>query len=311
LVRGRDATALEIGQSVTVTVIGFAGSFALAQQDDTFQSVIGWAGLLLAAGCYAAAFAFIDRRRGRGRNFLFYSSLGMAFFLTGCLVLVHGAPATVILATVAAVAAWIGGHWRRATLSVHGATYLIAAALSAGLFSVAADAFLGPSVPTLGSVSPSYYLVLLVAGFSASLTVSMEGSPWGRFARGTRVADLAVLLIALGGAVILLTGQLLPMGPEGVVNRGDLATLRAAVLAASAIVVAGASRQPRFREAFWFVYPLLLACGAKILLEDFRTGQSFTIFASLTCFGLALIIAPRLARMPEFQPEQDAAHVPI
>ena len=301
LVRGRDATVLEIGQSVTVTVIGFAGSFLLVRGDYALQNLIGWAGLLLAIGCYAAAFAFIDRRRGRGRNFIFYSSLGIAFLLMACRVLLSGSAATVALALVAAFAAWVGGRWRRATLSLHGAIYLIAASLFGGVFSVALDAFLGPTVPPIGSISPPYLLVLVVAAFCASLSVSMEGSPWGQSARGTRVADLAVLLAATGGAAILAFSQVLPADGAGVINRGDLATLRAAVLAASAVLVAGASRWPRFSEASWFVYPLLLACGLKILMEDFRTGQSFTLFASLTCFGLALIIAPRLTRRPDLQ----------
>ncbi|MEZ4650089.1 MAG: hypothetical protein R3E97_15125 [Candidatus Eisenbacteria bacterium] len=295
LVRGRDTTVLEMGQTVTVLGIGFGGSFALIGEGTALHVVLGAAALVLALGCYAAAFAFIDRRLGRGRNFAFFGSLGLALLLLSCFVLLHGSVAGAVLALLAAAAAWMGGRWRRATLSLHGATYLIAAALASGTFGLTADAFLGPTVAPLGSIPVSHVLVLLAAAFCSTRFVSTEGAPWGRFAHGTRAIDFSVFFIAAAGIVVTGIGSVLPTDGGGV-HRGALAASRAGILATSAVALAWVSRRPRFAEALYFVYPLLAACAVKILLEDFRIGHSLTLFTSLTFFGLALMAAPRLTR---------------
>jgi len=307
LARRRGATVLEIGQSVTVLVIGFAGSFGLVRDDPTFYKVVGWTGLLLSGLCYATAFAFIDRSLRRSRNFLFYSSLGMGLLLMACLALLEHPAATITLALVAAIIAWVGGRWRRATLSLHGAIYLVGASICGGVFSVTGDAFVGSTVAPLGSISPSYYLVLVAAALCASFSVNTESSRWGRYARWTRAASLAVFLAATGGIVVVALAPALPSDAEGLTDTGALATTRAGVLAGSALLLAWVSRWRRYSEALWFVYPLLFACGAKVLFEDFRIGQSFTLFASLTFFGLALIIAPRLTRRAPVEVEETAA----
>ena len=305
LVRGRDTTVPEIGQTVTVLAIGFAGSFLVVGTNTTLYVVLGLSALVLAAGCYGAAFAFIDRRRGRGRNFVYFSSLGLALFLVSAFVLLRGETAGIVLATVAGMAAWMGGRWRRATLSFHGAIYLLAAAVVSGLFRTSGDAFLGPTIATFRSIPMSQFFVLLVAAFCSTRAVTTEGSPWGRFAHVIRSAYLAVFLVAVAGVAVSAIGGVLPTqssaadgnGAGGhVLHRGALAASRAGILALSAVLLAWVGRRPRFAEAFYFVYPLLIACAAKILLEDLRIGHSLTLFTSLSFFGLALIAAPRLTR---------------
>jgi hypothetical protein len=56
------------------------------------------------------------------------------------------------------------------------------------------------------------------------------------------------------------------------------------------------SRLERFREASWLVYPLLVAGGIKLLVEDFPQGRAATLFLGLALYGGALIVAPRAAR---------------
>jgi hypothetical protein len=51
-----------------------------------------------------------------------------------------------------------------------------------------------------------------------------------------------------------------------------------------------------FAEGAWLVYPLLALTGLKFVLEDFRVGRPGTLFLAFALYGLALIVAPRLAR---------------
>ena len=67
----------------------------------------------------------------------------------------------------------------------------------------------------------------------------------------------------------------------------------------SAILLAWLGRRSRFEEATWLVYPLLVAGGLKLLLEDLRAGRAATLVVSLAFYGGALILAPRLARRTE------------
>jgi hypothetical protein len=44
------------------------------------------------------------------------------------------------------------------------------------------------------------------------------------------------------------------------------------------------------------VYPILIAGGLKLLLEDIRAGRALTLFISFALYGGALILSPHLAR---------------
>ena len=79
---------------------------------------------------------------------------------------------------------------------------------------------------------------------------------------------------------------------DGGVVRG----LRRGRRAVRAVAVAFISRWPRLREGARLV-PLVLVLGAAaLLLGDLRSGRPATQFASLALYGLALILAPRMAR---------------
>ena len=75
-----------------------------------------------------------------------------------------------------------------------------------------------------------------------------------------------------------------------------LATVRTAVLGASALALGFLGRVPAFREAHRLVYPLLVAGGIKLAIEDFPQGRAVTLFVALAIYGGALILTPRIAR---------------
>ena len=75
-----------------------------------------------------------------------------------------------------------------------------------------------------------------------------------------------------------------------------VAVLKTGVLAIAGVLLALGSRWTRLSEAAWLVYPVLIVGGGKLLLEDFPNGRPATLVLSLTLYGGALILAPRLRR---------------
>ena len=79
-------------------------------------------------------------------------------------------------------------------------------------------------------------------------------------------------------------------------DAGIVAALRTAILSLSAVLVAWLSRLPRFRQAAWLIYPLLLLGAVKIAIEDTLRGRAATLFAALALYGAALLVASRMSR---------------
>jgi hypothetical protein len=98
------------------------------------------------------------------------------------------------------------------------------------------------------------------------------------------VAGLAVTRVVPWLTNVLGTGT----------HAGLLAATRTTTLAIAAFLMAGMARSPRVLEARWLVYPLLMACGVKVLFEDIRLSEPRLLAVALVVYGVALILAPRL-----------------
>jgi hypothetical protein len=79
---------------------------------------------------------------------------------------------------------------------------------------------------------------------------------------------------------------------------GITATLKSLVLAISTILLAWTRTAPGLTELSRLTYPLLIAGGLKILLEDLSTSRPATLFIALALYGAALILAPRVLKRP-------------
>jgi hypothetical protein len=167
--------------------------------------------------------------------------------------------------------------------TLHAVAALGAAALASGLLAFAWGALAGvPSAPPLAA------LVVLGAICGAAVLVgdAPPTSPWVE-----RAAAPAAFAFALAGAAGLTAWAAIACA------HADLAltaTLRTGVLTTGTIVVALASRVARFRAARALVYPLLMATGAKVVLEDLRLGVAVNLFVAFALYGAALMLAPRL-----------------
>jgi len=71
---------------------------------------------------------------------------------------------------------------------------------------------------------------------------------------------------------------------------GSLAALRTAVLTVASVTLALSSQHPRWPEARWLVYPVLVLVGIKLFVEDFPNGEPMTLFVALAFVGSALLL---------------------
>jgi hypothetical protein len=258
---------------------------------------LGVVALLLAGMSYLTA-VLVDRRFPGRRSFLFYTFLGLIFTLTALPSIARGTVLVIALSATAWFMAWLGGHWRRATLSLHGAFYTLGGAVTSGLLGLSLHAFVGASLPA-APIPPGQWVALACAIGFCAFPMATHGRTWGRFSRVPRIAILALAVTGLGGILISLTHGLLPAGEAGP-DAAVLAAYRTGILAAAAVGLAWMGWWRR--EAEILVYPVLAAGGLKLILEDIPAGRPATLVASLAFFGGALILAPALTRRRAAKP---------
>jgi hypothetical protein len=295
LARSEELAIAEIVQGIAAVLIGLGGAIAVTHTMGLPGDVLGAVSLVTAAGCYAASFAFIDRRLERRVSFIFYTSLALVFALVGFGWLLDAAGLSLVLSAAAVLAAWLGAFKSRATLSLHGAVYAVAAAITSGLVASSVDALAAPGVPA-GGITASGAIALAVLGVCVALPVATHGKTWGRFSRYPKLVLLAFFLLGAGGVVVGLGARFLPVAEGKGPEPGALADLRTGVLSVAALLLAWLGRWRAMPEAIWLVYAVLGLGGLKLLLEDLRAGRAATLFVSLALYGGALILAPRLAR---------------
>ena len=293
MVKGRLVIPFEVVQTLGVLLVGLGGAVAVAHSVGTGEVALGVAGVLLGAGGYGAAFAFVGRRQGLGENFYFYATLALVLTLTGLAVVLPRTQLVMAFAVLAVLTAWLAARFARLALVLHSAVYATMAAGVSGLMASAMVAFVGTPSSPWPLVGLSGWIALAAVGVCVSVPCPVtDGSPRA-VTSGPRMV-LAVLLVAGCGAVIMAVVAPLVAGmpPEA----GVLATLRTAVLAGAAIVLALATRSARLAEVGRLLYPVLALGGLKLVIEDFRYSHAGTLFVALALFGVALVAAPRLAR---------------
>jgi hypothetical protein len=298
LVRDLEVGVFEVVQAGLAVALGYGGAALVALRLGGWAVVMAGAlALALAAVAYLVSFWRIPRERRA--KLLLYSSLALAFALSGSGLLLPPTARAVAWSVLAVLAGWQAVRQKRVTLSLHGAFYSVAAAAASGLLAAAAYAFGAPADTAWPPLAPEAFLSLAAAAFLCALPVPHPAPFWKPYEGLTRVLQLSVFLWGAAGVALHL---LLPAVPGVAADAGPgpepafLATLRTAVLVAVALLLGWVARWERFREAAWLVYPALLVAGLKLLAEDFPNGRPATLFVALALCGLAFIFAPRLAR---------------
>jgi hypothetical protein len=292
-------------QTAAALTLGSGGAVYVAQATGFGAAALAAMNLLVGAGCYGVAFAFLTRQQGLRRNFYFYTSLGLILVLVSMALLLTGQTAALAWATLGVLTTWLALWTHRITLNSHAAVYLLAAASASGLLTAATAAMVGPVDSSWPPMSPMALVVL--SGVAACWAIPMPHAGTSLVGRLPRLLIAIVLVWSAGGWLIGVIAPAWAGAPGHAADAGVIATVRTSVLAAAALALAWAGRSERFREASWLLYPMLAAGGLKLLVEDLPRSRPATLFIALALYGGALIVAPRLARTgPLSAPDRSA-----
>ncbi len=287
ILRGLHITGFETGQAALAFLVSVGGALHLAQTSSGIAASVG--ACLVAGGiaCYLLSFALLDRHADRTRDFVTYSTFALLLMIAGLRILLAGAAVTAAWSVLAVVLMAVGILIQRITLRIHAAVYLAWAVATAGLAGEAAGRIVRSDAGAGLALSAAYWIALIGAVVCYGMIVSIgkkETQHWSDPVEALFSAATAIWGIA-GVAAELICVYLTGAAP-----------LRTALLTAMAIVAAWAARRWMRQELIWLSYALIAAAGYKLLAEDFRQGQSLTLFVSLIFFGGALILLPRLLK---------------
>ena len=289
LARRRDVNVFEVFQTAAVLLAGYGGAVHLSHAAGTGAGALGIAALALAALGYGAAFGFVERDAAGGRNFLFFSSLGLVLALTGGGLLASGPALAFAWILFGLAAAMLGARFGRRSLVAHGALYLVAACFPSGLLQVAASTFSRSSSAVPARMDAAAASLVLVAAISWLLTLRWRGQePAGL---RSRLAALALLSIAAAGAGSAAVEALVAVLPAG-----SAVPARTAVLAAAAVALAALRVRTGVEEAGWLAWGVLGGTALKIFLQDLPQGRPASLFSAFVLYGLALLAVSRLGR---------------
>jgi hypothetical protein len=290
--RGCPVKLFEAVQGTLAASLGLVGATRVLAAHGRPSALPALLAMALGALCYAVAFAHAERRPGQGRNFYFYSSAGGLLMLGGTLELGLGAGLPLVWTALGAAAVFLGRRFGRTTLRAHGAGYLLAAALVAGLMSAGARALAGLSP---GELSPIWWPVAVGVALAWG-ALAGERAAAAASARLPRLLLALVTVLALAEAARQATGA--AFGSRLAEDAGTEAVVRSAVLVALVLVLAWLVERGQ-PELVWLVYPLVAVGALKLLLHDARLGRPATLVASLALYGSLLILLPRLLKARE------------
>ena len=291
---GRPVTSFEGAQGTLAVLLGFGGAWRVVSAHGGSVVGLGALAFFLGALCYAAAFAFAERRAGQSRNFYFYSTAGGLLTVAGASVVARGPSLPLVLGGLGLACAVCGRRFGRMTLRVHSALFLAAGALETGLFVGCARALASHASDALPAVA---WLAALAAGAGWAVLATDAGAPRSGWARAPQLVLAVLVVLAVGGALQL--GLWTALGTRAAGDPAVAAALRTAILAALALGLAVAARRRWWPELGWLVYPLVALGGVKLLVQDLRVGRPATLVLSLALYGAVLVLAPRLLRSDE------------
>jgi hypothetical protein len=290
LARRRPIDAFDVVQTVLALAVGVAGVARLASG----SVLVGATVVLAGAACYAAAFTVVERDSGRGRNFVYVSTLAVVLILIGSSYLGGELVVAGLWAVLGLLAAILGSRLDRVSLRAHGAVFATAAATHSGLLTFAVDALAGPVTGVWRQPSAAVHVVL--AAVTASVAVVASSRQRRQLRWWFRLPLVALVVISaagLCGEVVRLLGSpsLFDIG-----SAAGLAMVRTGVVSVGTLVLAALATRLEMPELRWVVYPILCVLGLKILLQDLPAGRPLSIAVAFVFYGAALIMSPRLLR---------------
>lgn len=277
-------------------VLGASGAAIYNGQLDT--TIAGLPALVLGIGGYALAVSR-ETRQLRYRNFFYYASFGLVFVLTGTALLLPVGWAAAIWGVLAMLTAWFSGRTGWVSLSLQCTILLIAAAGVSNLLVVGFAAMVGDPASGWVVPEPLQIFVALTTVACLFIPVAQRSERWGTLANMPQIIVLALATWEVGGLLIAMAAIPLAGLTTGDPSFAYLAALRTAVLSIAGVTLAVSSRYPRWPEARYLVYPVLVLVCIKLFVEDFPLGHPGSLFVALAFIGTALLLAAPLLKRTE------------
>ena len=298
LYRNLDFTVFEVVQVVAAFLLCIGGSLKLAAGDQTAFWLTGAFAILSGTFCYVVSFAFLEKKERRERNFYMYSTFGMLIVLAGSLILLSDVPLAAVWSLLALGCLWLGGHFGRSTVRLHGTIYLILVSLASGIIGRATVNLLksgsGWEHPSLaGWLSAGTVLI----GYPLAVwTARPEKTHW--------VERVSVLLAA---ANFIWTIALLSIGVpyyvwyavEGTAKAGLIATSQTGILTLLSLALAWIGKRWQMQELSW------LAFNQRVLDEALAPENPLLERLKFFC-----IVASNLDEFFEIRVAGDRSHAP-
>ncbi|MGB5325257.1 MAG: hypothetical protein WBN40_07535, partial [Pseudomonadales bacterium] len=278
--QGRDLGIFETIQAPLASGIALWAASAAAATGRSGLLPIGILGLVLGAAAYLLAFS-AKTRAVRGRNFYFYSTLGLLFVIGGSGLVLPPAAAAGLWSLLALAMAWMSGRTGWLALSLQCTLLLIAAGVGSGILATGLHALAGEASSAWPALTAAHTGMALTTVVCLFLPVAQHSERWGTLAGLPQLVVLALSVWQVGGLIVVFLAPLLAAAGTADPNLAVLAALRTAVLSVASVTLALSSRYRRWPEARWLVYPVLILVGIKLFLEDFPNGQPASLFVAL------------------------------
>jgi hypothetical protein len=291
--RGKDVGIFETAQGVLVIGVSF---LAAVIASNVGRDILADAGVMSIVLCgYAYAMAFTPKTRAvRGRNFFFYSTMGLILVVAGSALVVSPGKAAAAWSLMALGMAWFSGRYGRVALSLQCTFLLLAAGVASGILMTGLGALVGDVADTWPALVLWHVVIALTTVACLFIPVAQRSDRWGVLAGVPQLIVLALSVWEVGGLLVIFFAPLFAGAGGEDTNLANLAALRTAVLAASSVTLAFSSRYQRWPEARWLVYPVLILVGFKLLLEDLPNGEPVTLVMAFALVGGALILVAKL-----------------
>ncbi len=292
-IQGHDAGIFESVFTLAAMAVALITALLASRAGRLMIEPVGLAALILSGLAYALAFS-TETRTTRGRNFYFYTTIGLLMLVVGSRMLLSPAVAATVWSLLALAMAWCSGRFKRVTLSLQCTFLLLAAGISSGLLETGLLALAGGDPQLWPTRVPWHLVIALTTVVCLFIPVAQRSERWGVLAGVPQLIVLALSVWEVGGLMVAYAAPLLAGAGTAEADRALIAALRTAVLSVSSVTLALSSRYERWPEARWLVYPVLVLVGIKLFVEDFPEGQPVTLFFALAFVGSALILVARL-----------------
>ena len=292
---GHSVAFFEPVQALAASAVTFAAAIVAAQVSQFGLGMMGVLSIVVGGSAYALAFS-PETRRIRGRNFFFYSTLGLLFVLAGSgLILPHTA-AAILWSSMAIAMAVLSGRTGRVALSLQCTLLLLAAGIYSGILATGLQALAGDAGPGWPGLRGTHVVVAIATVACLFIPVAQQSERWGKLAGIPQLTVLALSVWEVGGLIVAVLAPVLAAAASEAANLGLLASIRTAVLSVASVTLALSSRHWRWPEARWLAYPLLILVAIKLFSEDFPNGNAATLFVSLAFVGSAVLLVAKVIK---------------